>query len=443
MIYSNEWKTMWTIIDCFVLSTPHPPNPTEEGMGGGGGGGVKVTGECSYYSHYFSPITLNEQLAWTAVWVSLPLQRSNTSVQLVWRESMKQLSTTLLYSFKLGNTLQRPCIEVWHVKELWIEDAIFEGRERRTEAESTRGSLPPRPLNCAASYCKRFRSTSSDSVVSLDQSLRETNGADQWNKFKNEFLGPLHWFPAATDPIARLSQKVDRGIRPNRLTWLEAPSHYQAHVVGQTDFNVTVGQCVVSDRNLARVALIRHKRLGDGEVRMSAPKAAILFCPTVVGKCKGMMDRDFKRWEVPWPIIIMLCRLTMTFFFFFLISSAYLTTQNSGRHWPSNGQGWHPPPVRADSEPNICVHVTPSLHRQKRKSDKQQNQQTLTENSSGQRWTWRAATITTGQSVVIVVTWRQHDAGHGRQLLLCDVQLEGYTVRDYVSQLFSQGQVQE
>ena len=37
-------------------------------------------------------------------------------------------------------------------------------------------------------------------------------GADQSNRFKANLIGPLHWFPAATDLIARMSQKVDRGL---------------------------------------------------------------------------------------------------------------------------------------------------------------------------------------------------------------------------------------
>ena len=39
---------------------------------------------------------------------------SNTSVQLVWRESVKQLHTAPLNSFKQGKTWQRPCIETPH-----------------------------------------------------------------------------------------------------------------------------------------------------------------------------------------------------------------------------------------------------------------------------------------------------------------------------------------
>ena len=40
-------------------------------------------------------------------------------------------------------------------------------------------------------------------------------------------------------------------------------------VVGQTDFDVTIGQCVASDRNLAcAVQIIRHKTLSDGKVKV-------------------------------------------------------------------------------------------------------------------------------------------------------------------------------
>ena len=47
---------------------------------------------------------------------------------------------------------------------------------------------------------------------------------------------------------------------------LKAPVAYQAlSVVQQTDFDVTVGQCVVSGNDLARAILIRHETLSDGK----------------------------------------------------------------------------------------------------------------------------------------------------------------------------------
>ena len=51
-------------------------------------------------------------------------------------------------------------------------------------------------------------------------------------------------------------------------------------VVRQTEFDVTIGQCVVSDRNLARAALIRHKTLSNGLGQgLSAPTATLCFVP--------------------------------------------------------------------------------------------------------------------------------------------------------------------
>ena len=52
------------------------------------------------------------------VWASFPVELSNTSVQLVWQESVKQLSTTQLNSFKQDKSWQRPCIEIGQVKKL-------------------------------------------------------------------------------------------------------------------------------------------------------------------------------------------------------------------------------------------------------------------------------------------------------------------------------------
>ena len=56
----------------------------------------------------------------------------------------------------------------------------------------------------------------SDPVVRSDQLLKETSGEDRWNRSCNDSIGLLHWFPAATDPTARLSQRADRGLwRPS------------------------------------------------------------------------------------------------------------------------------------------------------------------------------------------------------------------------------------
>ena len=39
-------------------------------------------------------------------------------------------------------------------------------------------------------------------------------------------------------------------------------------VVRQKDYDVTIGQGVLSDRNLAYAVLIRHKTASDGEVKL-------------------------------------------------------------------------------------------------------------------------------------------------------------------------------
>ena len=59
------------------------------------------------------------------------------------------------------------------------------------------------------------------------------------------------------------------------------PDPLSGTVVRQTDFDVTIGQCAVSDKNLARAILIRHKKLFDGETI-----ATVCFVSaTVVGQC--------------------------------------------------------------------------------------------------------------------------------------------------------------
>ena len=55
----------------------------------------------------------------------------------------------------------------------------------------------------------------SGSVFRSEKLQRETSGADQWNHFKTDLIGPLHWFPIATDRIARLSQTVDLVLNVN------------------------------------------------------------------------------------------------------------------------------------------------------------------------------------------------------------------------------------
>ena len=53
----------------------------------------------------------------------------------------------------------------------------------------------------------------SDSVMRSDQFLRETSAADHSNRSRIDFIGALHWFPVATDGIARLSQKVSQDLK--------------------------------------------------------------------------------------------------------------------------------------------------------------------------------------------------------------------------------------
>ena len=62
------------------------------------------------------------------------------------------------------------------------------------------------------------------------------------------------------------------------------PHPLSGTAVGQTDFDVTIGQCVMSDKNLACTILMRHKTMSDGE--RSEPVCShsnCMFCPTVPG----------------------------------------------------------------------------------------------------------------------------------------------------------------
>ena len=57
-------------------------------------------------------------------------------------------------------------------------------------------------------------------------------------------------------------------IRHSRVTesnGFRAHAHLSDTVVRQTDFDVNIGQCLLSDRNLVCATLIKHKTLSDGE----------------------------------------------------------------------------------------------------------------------------------------------------------------------------------
>ena len=68
------------------------------------------------YWQIFWPMTSNKRLPSRMVWTSSGCM-GDISVQIVWRESVKQLSTTPLNSFKQGKAWQRSFIEIRHVKK--------------------------------------------------------------------------------------------------------------------------------------------------------------------------------------------------------------------------------------------------------------------------------------------------------------------------------------
>ena len=64
-----------------------------------------------------------------------------TSVQLVWRESVKQLSTTPLNSFKRGKSRQRSCIEIQHVKKKVNTCGLFPSPQEHRGVGASRSFL--------------------------------------------------------------------------------------------------------------------------------------------------------------------------------------------------------------------------------------------------------------------------------------------------------------
>ena len=65
-------------------------------------------GSHSEYWQVFWPMTLNKQSPWTMVWASLFGCMSKTSVQQVWQDRVKQLSTTPLTSFEQRSNTAAP-----------------------------------------------------------------------------------------------------------------------------------------------------------------------------------------------------------------------------------------------------------------------------------------------------------------------------------------------
>ena len=59
----------------------------------------------------------------------------------------------------------------------------------------------------------------------------------------------------------------------------QGPDPLSGTVGRQTGLDLTIGQWVVSDRNLACAVLNRHKNLSDGEVCLSVPIATGCFVP--------------------------------------------------------------------------------------------------------------------------------------------------------------------
>ena len=53
-----------------------------------------------------------------------------------------------------------------------------------------------------------------------------------------------------------------------RITCYKSPDPFSSTVVGQTDFDVITGRCVVSDWNLEYAILVRRETLSDDEVKV-------------------------------------------------------------------------------------------------------------------------------------------------------------------------------
>ena len=71
-----------------------------------------------------------------------------------------------------------------------------------------------------------------------------------------------------------------------RARQLKGPDTPLSAVVRQREFDVSIGQCGVSDRDLACTILIRHKILSDGEVKVCLLPQQLYVLLPVVRECR-------------------------------------------------------------------------------------------------------------------------------------------------------------
>ena len=66
----------------------------------------------------------------------------------------------------------------------------------------------------------------------------------------------------------RVCTRDDSGVETDPFKLALGSDPLSGNAVQQTDFDVTIGQCDVSDRTIASAILITHKTLSDGEVKV-------------------------------------------------------------------------------------------------------------------------------------------------------------------------------
>ena len=71
-----------------------------------------------------------------------------------------------------------------------------------------------------------------------------------------------------------MSTEVTKGLDPLAVT-----------IVGQTDFDFTIEQCLVSDRNPACAVLIRSRHRSTVKTKSVCSHSNCAFCPIVLGQC--------------------------------------------------------------------------------------------------------------------------------------------------------------
>ena len=106
---------------------------------------------------------------------------------------------------------------LWTFAANWVSEASIHSRAIRSAATGNQWSGPLK------SFQDKWNNFKTDILGPLSfqdkwnhfktDFIGPLSFQDKWNHLKTDFIDPLRWFPVATDLIARLSEKVNRGLQ--------------------------------------------------------------------------------------------------------------------------------------------------------------------------------------------------------------------------------------